>query len=185
MVFNPSQAENIAGLDQISANTRVRATVNPVTFAGVTVAAVNTSYTVLSNPVGTNYIDGANGAWSATVTGLNPPYNWIPTNGQTLPAAYMLNGVTVVRPGAGVTLNTDTAANMLIAANAVSAGAQVGDFITCLIMNDSANSMTLAMGAGVTSANASTTAIAANTSRYCLFQFTNVTAGSAAVTMFF
>lgn len=169
MAYNPSGLMDAAGEDAIIANTRVRATKTAATFTDNSGAV-----TVAANPLGVNYIDGAG---APQTLGAGP---------LVIPANAMLNGVIVGRPTGAQTYTTDSAANILAACLAVSpGGVQVGDYLPFLLMNDSGNALTMAMGSGVTSANASTNSLPANTSRYCQMRFTNATPGSAAITMYF
>jgi len=166
---NLSGMLNEGNQDAIIANTRVRALNQAVTFTDS-----SGTVTLQPNLLGTNYIDGTGAP--QTLSG----------NSQIMAANTFLNGVVVLRPNAAQTFTTDSATNILNACLAVCpGGVQVGDYLPVLLMNDSANAVTMAMGSGVTSANSSTNSIAANTSRYCQFRFTNATLGSAAITMFF
>jgi hypothetical protein len=161
MPFNPGQMILEAGLDTVSANSRVRALNNPVTFTDS-----SGTVTLTSIPLGVNYLDGAGVPFTTSIgTGTSI----------TLAASNLLTGVVVLRNTSSTTATTDTAANIFTAAAAVSpSGVQPGDYISTLIMADGA-AVVLSVGAGVTSANTSTSSIAANTSRYCLFRFNNAT----------
>src|SRR5216683_608336 len=140
MAINPSQVIDEASMDGIMNNTRVRASKFSTTFTDSIGAT-----TLAPNFLGVNYIDG-----------VGTPITNAPTTSVTLAARWLLTGVVVLQPTNATTATTDTAANILAACNAVTAGVQVGDYICVLLMNDSSFVLTMAMGSGVTSANAST-----------------------------
>lgn len=163
MVLNPSRLVNEADLDTATANTRVRASNSAVTVRSVTFPG---------NPLGTNYIDG---------TGA--PVSVASSSNMALDTGQLLSGICVMKASTAVNLTFDTAAQIVAGVNQVTAGAQVGDYITTLLINgSSANTLAPQSGGGLTfDPNQANTTIAANTSRYMFFRLTNVTPGSEAV----
>lgn len=129
-----------------------------------------------TNPLGINYIDG-----------IGTPVSATPGATVTITAANLLTGIITYAPSTGCTATFDTAANIVAAVNAASAGAVVGDYILCLIINGSGtNTVTLAAGTGGGfDTNQATRVIAVNTSRYCQIRLTNVTPGSEAYVVYF
>jgi hypothetical protein len=160
---NFSNIINEVGADTVSSNARVRASNSAITVRSVTFPAA---------PLGVNYIDGIGSPVSATSG-----------TAMALDTGQLLTGICVLKPSANVNLTFDTAAQIVAGVNAVSAGAQVGDVITTLIINGAAaNTLAPQSGSGLTfDANQANTTIAANTSRYMFFRLTNVTPGSEAV----
>jgi hypothetical protein len=155
-VLDRAHMEDMAGIDTISNNTRVRATA--------------------SNPLGVNYLDG-----------FGTPVSAAPGATVTISAANLLTGIITYSPSAPNTATFDTAANIVAAVNANSAGAVIGDYITTLIINgNGTNAITLAAGTnGSFDTNQATRTIPVNTSKYVLIRLTNVTAGSEAYTIYF
>ena len=167
-VVDQARLIDMAGLDDSINNTRVRATKSPITVGATTFP---------SNPFGTNYIDGTGTPVSVT-SGTS----------FTFTAGNLLTGIIVANPTAAITGTFDTAANIVAGVNAVSAGAVVGDYISCLIINgNNTNALTLAAGSGGSyDANqlAAARIVSANASKYCLFRLTNVTSGSEAYVVY-
>jgi hypothetical protein len=108
----------------------------------------------------------------------------IVTAGAVTYTGAQIYGGTIVRDPSGASRidALPTAANLIAAVP----GARVGDVIRCTLKNgaDAAETITLTLGAGMTrmSGDASSLVIAQDTSRTLIFQITNVTAGSEAVT---
>ena len=167
MAYNTAASVDEAGLDDIVNNARVRATRVPITVGTITFPAA---------PQGINYIDG-----------IGTPISTTPGASSTLLAEQLLTGIITQAPSVGNTSTFDTAANIVAGVNKVTAGAVVGDMITCLIINGSgANTITLAAGTGGGfDTNQATRVIAVNTSRYVWIRLTNVTSGSEAYIVYF
>lgn len=129
-----------------------------------------------SNPLGVNWIMGS-----------GTPFSSNPGATLTLTAANMLSGICTINPSAGNTTTFDTAANIVAAVNASSAGAVVGDIIDVIIINGSGvNTITVAAGTGgAFDTNQPNRGIAVNTSKEFLIRLTNVTPGSEAYTIYF
>jgi hypothetical protein len=180
MGFNPGGAVGEAGQDAIVASTRVRASNSPITFTDS-----SGSVTLAASPLGVNYIDGV-GTPITVSSGAGAGQFSSGGASVTIPANNLLTGVVVCRPASsGNSITTDSAFNIQAACQATApSGVQVGDYLSVLIMNDSAVPMTVIMGSSVTSANSNTSSIAANTSRYCLLRFTTVST-TPAMTMYF
>lgn len=141
---------------------------------------VNNSRTraTTANPLGINWIDGI-GAPTSMTSGTS----------FTFTAANLLTGIIVANPTASITATFDTAANIVAAVNANSAGAVVGDYICLLIVNGSAGAFTVTVAAGTggsfdTNQAAGSRIITQNASKYCFIRLTNVTAGSEAYTIY-
>lgn len=162
-VYNYATSIDEAGLDGVLNNARVRAAKVPYTVRSVTFPAA---------PLGVNYIDG-----------IGTPVSLTSGTAMTLDAGQILTGICVLKPSANVNLTFDTAAQIVAGINTVTAGAQVGDVITTLIINGStANTLAPQTSTGLTyDPNQANTTIASNTSRYMFFRLTNVTPGSEAV----
>ena len=166
---NPSLQENVAGIDTVIANSRVRATVQGASSTNV----------ALYNPQGINWMDGTGATVSKTVGAT-----------YTMPVAELGCGLLIYTPSAGNTMTLDTAANIWTYFNNNSSGGQanlpytlngtvsttttVGDTMSCLIINGSAsNTITLAAGTNgsfdgnVGSANK---VIAVSSSKYIFIQ---------------
>jgi hypothetical protein len=131
-----------------------------------------------SNPLGVNWIDGI-GAPASMTSGTS----------FTFTAANLLTGIIVANPTAAVTATLDSAANIVAAVNANTAGAVVGDYICVLIVNGSAGAFNLTIAAGSgggfdTNQAAGSRIITQNASKYCFIRFTNVTPGSEAYTVY-
>ncbi len=129
-----------------------------------------------SNPLGVNWIDGSGTPVTAT-----------PGATVTTTAANLLTGIITYSPSAACTVTFDTAANIVAAVNAISAGAVVGDYVSTLIVNgNGTNGITLAAGTGGSfDTNQATRTIPVNTSKWVIFRLTNVTPGSEAYTIYF
>jgi hypothetical protein len=150
--FNNAYTINETNLDQICNNTRNRAST--------------------ANPLGVNWMMGI-GTPTSTAPGAN--------NSTALTAANLGVGIVVISPSTtALTFTTDTATNIVQYIQNNSAGVQVGDVLTCLVVNGSANAFTVGFGTNVTKdANVSAT-MPANTSRMFYFRVTNATQGSEA-----
>ena len=138
---------NEAGLDSVNGNSRVRAT--------------STSGT---NPLGTMYMQGT--GTPITYTGTT----------QTMTAANLLTGMIIGQPSGSATYTTDTAANIIAAMNAASAGVQVGDYLECYLANDAAIAVviTIAGGTNVTPARATNLTLTGGQSCILTFRCTAV-----------
>lgn len=97
--------------------------------------------------------------------------------GQTLTTGQMLGGL-LLRSGAAGVSDTTPLASALVAALT---NAAVGDIVDLIIRNNNTGTLTIVAGTGVT-LEGTTTIPTVNTRRYAL-EFTNVTAGSEAVTL--
>lgn len=130
-----------------------------------------------SNPLGTNWMNGT-----------GSPISISASTGQTLTAAQLLTEIIVINATAALTATFDTAANLVNAVEANSAGAVVGDVVQCLIINgQGTNAITLAAGSGGaydTNQTASSRVISANTSKFVFLRLTNVTPGSEAYVVY-
>lgn len=165
---NPSLQENVAGIDAVLANSRVRATVQGASSTNV----------AQYNPQGTNWMDGTGATVSKTIGAT-----------YTMPIAEFGSGFVIYAPSAASTVTLDTAANIWAYFNNNSSGGQanlpytlngtasttttVGDSIACLVINGSANAITLNQGTnGAFDTNVSSTNknIAAGTSKYLFIQ---------------
>ena len=156
-VYNNALSINEGVLDQIVNNSRNRATA--------------------ANPLGVNWMMGI-GTPTSTAPGSS--------NATALTAANLGIGIVVLSPSTtALTFTTDTAANIVQYIQNNSAGVVVGDVLTCLIVNGSANAFTVGFGSNVSKdANVSAT-MPANTSRMFYFRVTNATQGSEAITVYF
>lgn len=168
-VSNTPRVVNEADMDTVVNNARIRATTTAQTVRSVTFPA---------NPQGTNYFEG-----------VGTPVSISTSTTQAIDTGQLLTGLIVIKPtAANVAVTFDTAAQMVAGCNAISSvGVQVGDYIPVLLINGASatNTLTPTAGNGVTfDSNQATTTIAAATSRYILFRFTNVTPGSEAVVMY-
>lgn len=130
----------------------------------------------VSNPLGVNWIVGS-----------GTPVSAAPGATVTITAANLLTGIITFSPTAANTATFDTGANIVAAVNGISAGAVVGDYISCLIINGNAtNGITLAAGTGGSfDTNQATRTIPINTSKWVIIRITNVTPGSEAYTIYF
>lgn len=141
--------------------------------------AVNNSRirATLNNPLGVNYM-----------AGIGTPTSISTGTATTITAAQLLTGIIVINASAAITATFDTAANLVLALNNNSAGAVVGDYYTCLVINgQGTNTITLAAGSGGaydTNQTASSRIIAGNTSKYVFVRITNVTPGSEAYVIY-
>jgi hypothetical protein len=156
-----------AGQDVVVNNSRVRATNTPITVGTITFPAA---------PLGINYIDG-----------IGTPISSAPGATTTLLAEQLLTGIMTLAPSTACTATFDSAANIVAGVNAVTAGAAVGDVITCLICNGtSATTITLAVPAsGAFDTHQANTAITGGTSKYVFVRLTNVIPGSQAYVVYF
>lgn len=159
---------NIAGIDEVVANSRMRASLYPQTVGTVTFPA---------NAYGVNWISG-----------VGSPISTTPGAASTIDVGQLLTGFVVQAPSAGNTSTLDTAANIVKGVNQVSAGAQIGDVIQCYFGNGSAaNTITIAAGSGGgfdANQPAAARTIAINSSRFVFIRLTNVTSGSEAYTVY-
>jgi hypothetical protein len=135
-----------------------------------------TRYNPITNPYGTNWIEGS-----------GSPVSSAPGATVTITAANLLTGIITFSPTTGCTATFDTAANIITAINNNSAGAFVGDYISCLIINgNGTNAITLAADAsGSFDTNQATRTIPVNTSKLVLIRISNVTPGSQAYVIYF
>lgn len=177
MVNNPGTVNvaatyNFAGMDDIVANERTRATAAAVTLTGA--ASLGTA--IVTNNTGTNWING-----------FGTPRTCNTSNNMTILAADLLTGIITVTPNSTITLTLDTAQNLVNGVNQISAGAVIGDVIQCLLVNGgTATSMTLAHGTNnVFDTNQANTTIASGQSKLLYIRLTNVTGGSEAATIYF
>ena len=174
---NTAVQVNMAGLDEIVANERTRATITPVTLTGT--ASLGAAYT--TNTQGQMWMNGFGPARSGT-SGTN----------FTALAADLLTGIITWKNSntANSNMTLDTAANILSAVNSLSSGAQVNDVvIQTLVINSTSSgaggTITIVPGSGGSlDANQSAPVIAVGASRFLYIVFTNVTPGSAAYTVY-
>jgi hypothetical protein len=169
-LFDESRSVNQASLDTIVQNERSRATLTPVTLT----AAIGTPTSYTTNALGTN--------WMA---GFGAPRTLSSATGGTIDAGDLMTGIITIKNTntSTSTFTFDTAANMVSAVNSCSAGAVIGDYIQCLIINSTGSgaggTLTLAAGSGGSfDANQSAPIVAVGTSRYVFVRLTNVTGGS-------
>jgi hypothetical protein len=167
MTTNPALLINEGGMDTISSNTRVRASTVPITVGTITFPAA---------PLGINYTDG-----------IGAPISTAPGATTTILAEQLLTGLITYNPSTACTATFDSAANIVNGLNLVSSGANVGDIVTCLIINgNGTNAITLAVPAsGAFDGNNANRVIAVSTSRYVWIRLTNVTPGSQAYVVYF
>lgn len=166
----------MAGLDEVVQNERTRATQQTVTLTGA--AGLGTAYT--TNNQGTNWI-----------AGFGPPRSGTSATNFTALAADLLTGIITWKNSntASSNMTLDSAANMVASVNQISSGAQVGDYISCLVINSTGSGaggiITLVNGAGGTfDANQTAPTIAVGASRYLFIRLTNVTPGSEAYVLY-
>lgn len=156
--YNTQNVINEGGLDQICNNTRNRAS--------------------STNSLGVNWMLGS----GATPPSTNPASS----NSTALVAANLGIGIIVLSPSAAAqTFTTDTAANIVSYMSQNSATVQVGDVLTCFLINGGANSFTVGFGSGVSKDTNASATWAANTSKTIYFRLTNVTPGSETVVAYF
>lgn len=122
---------------------------------------------------------GGNGVTPSSVT----------TTTSTYLAAAMLSGLIVNSAATAVTATLDTAANIVKAVNAASAGANIGDIISFEIINGGSSSGAITVGAGTggtfdTNVPAANKVCAINLARTIFIRLTNVTAGSEAYVVY-
>lgn len=172
MALDVSKQVDMAGSDEVVNNERTRATRTPVTLTGT--AGLGSAYT--TNTQGT--------AW---ISGFGPPRTGTSGTNFTALAADLLTGIITWKNSNTASSNMvlDTAANLVAAVNLVSSGAQVGDYITCLIINSTGSgaggTITVVNGTGGTfDANQTAPTVLVGTSRYITLRLTNVTLGSEA-----
>jgi hypothetical protein len=137
----------------------------------------NRNRATIANPLGINYM-----------LGIGTPVSLAPAGTQTLTAAQLGTGIVVLNPSVANTTTFDTAANIVAYFNSNSAGAVVGDILTCLIINgQSTNTLTLAAGSGGaydTNQTAGSRIILGNSSKVVYIRLTNVTSGSEAYVVY-
>jgi hypothetical protein len=148
------------------------ATINEAGLDGIT-QSTRTRANV-SNPLGVNWIDG-----------IGAPASMTSGTAFTFTASNLLTGIIVANPTASITATLDTAANIVAAVNSNTAGAVVGDYICCLMVNGSAGAFTVTLAAGSgggfdTNQAAGSRIITQNASKYVFIRLTNVTPGSEA-----
>lgn len=119
-MVNFANQVNLGGIDEIVANSRVRAGTSSTNSQGV--------LWMQGTGIATNFTTGS----------------------QTLTAAMIGGGIVVGSPSAAATYTLDTATNIINYMNANSAGINVGDIISCLITNagSSTGIITVAPGSG-------------------------------------
>lgn len=163
-----SSMVSMVGNDELVNNERTRCTLRSVTVGGNTFPA---------NPLGINYMSGI-----GTPTSTAPASS----NSTALNIAALSTGMVVLSPSAAAqTFTTDTAANIVQYMAATSATVQIGDYLTVIIANGSANSFTVGFGSGVSKdANVSAT-WPASTTKPIYFRVTSTTPGSETVTAYF
>lgn len=171
-----SHQENMAGIDEIVSNERSRATINPITLTGT--AGLGAAY--VTNTQGTNWVAGFGLPRSGTSA----------TNFIAL-SADLLTGIITWKNSntASSNMTLDSAANLVAAVNTISSGAQVGDYVSCLVINSTGSGaggvITVVNGTGGTfDANQSAPVIAVGASRYLFIRLTNVTIGSEAYVLY-
>lgn len=167
---------NEAGLDSVIGNARSRATLTPVTLTGT--AALGAAYT--TNTQGANWIE----PFGVPRTGTSA------TNVVVL-AADLLTGLITWKNSntASSNMTLDSAANTVAAVNLVSSGAQVGDCLSCLVINSTGSGaggiLTIVNGAGGTfDANQTAPTIPVGTSRWLVIRLSNVSIGSEAYVLY-
>lgn len=159
MAIDVSRLNDLANVDEVVANERVRAY-----RAGTTEGSVAAT----GNMLGTMYM-----------AGTGTPFTTSTATGITITAANLGTGfVTITATAAAQTMTLDTAANIQTYMNNNSAGIQVGDVLQCLIVNGGAtNAWNLAPNASGGSFDANQTnpqSIAAGTSRFCNIRMTAI-----------
>ena len=158
----------LEGTDTIVMNERTRYSFSSASVNGGTIPA---------NPLGTNWFSG---------TGATAPTSSAPTANFTITAYDLSKGVAVYASTAARTATLDSASNIVAMMNQQSAGAQVGDFLTCLLVSGSTSAITINYGAGLTAdSNISTTTIPATSSRFVTIRLTNVTDPNCAGVVYF
>lgn len=175
--INNAAQVNMAGLDEVVANERTRATVSPVVLTGT--AGLGAAYS--TNSQGQLWMNG----FGAARTGSSG-------SAFTALAADLLTGIITWKNTNTATSNMtlDSAANILTAVNQLTSGAQIGDVvIQCLVINSTSSgaggTITVVPGAGGSlDANQTAPVIAVGASRFLYIVFTNVTPGSAAYTVY-
>ncbi|SRR6266849_1813031 len=176
MALNVAQQVDMAGDDEVVTNERTRATRVPITLIGT--VGLGSAYT--TNPQGTNWI-----------AGFGPPRSGTSATNFIALSADLLTGIITWKNSNTATSNMtlDSAANMVATVNNISSGAQVGDYISCLVINSTGSgaggTITIVNGSGGTfDANQTAPVIAVGTSRYLFIRLTNVTPGSEAYVLF-
>lgn len=163
---------NEAGLDPIYNNARSRATLSPVTLTGT--AGLGSAYTTTQQ--GTSWIEP-----------YGPPRTGTSGTNFIALAADLLTGIITWKNSntASSNMTLDSAANIVAAVNSISTGAQIGDYIGCLVINSTGSGaggiITVVNGSGGTfDANQTAPTIAVGSSRWLILRLTNVTSGSEA-----
>lgn len=176
MALDNTREVDMAGLDEVVSNERARATRVPLTLTGT--AALGTPYSTTMQ--GVNWI-----------AGYGPPRSGTSATNVVATAADLLTGIITWKNSntASSNMTLDSAANMVAAVNQISSGAQVGDYINCLVINSTGSGaggiITIVNGTGGTfDANQTAPTIAVGTSRYLFIRLTNVTVGSEAYVLF-
>jgi hypothetical protein len=174
MATNTTLVVDESGLDSVINNARVRALKLPITVLGTG----SNNVTFSPAPFGVNWIDG-----------IGPPISITQGTAVTIYPGQLLTGVITIKPTASINLAFDTAAMIVAGVNAVTSGAVVGDYVTCLIINGAASgsgfNLTPVVSTGVTFDTNNAGIIAPSTSRYVLMRLTNVTPGSEAVVVYY
>jgi hypothetical protein len=176
MAIDFSRQVNMSGNDELVTNERTRCTPVPITLTGS--AGLGSAYS--TNTQGTNWI-----------AGFGPPRTGTSGTNFTALAADLLTGIITWKNTntASSNMTLDSAANMVAAVNQISSGAQVGDYISCLVINSTGSGaggiITVVNGSGGSfDANQTAPTILVGASRYLFIRLTNVTAGSEAYVLY-
>lgn len=135
---------NLGGIDEIVANSRVRAT------------------SLGSNAQGTMWMQG---------TGIPTSFA---SGSQTYTAAQLGGGIIIHSNAGAVNGTLDTATNILAYMNANSAGVNVGDILQCFVGNTGTNTLTIIAGAGGALDTNGSGAMPTLTSRTLNIRITNI-----------
>jgi hypothetical protein len=170
-LYDFTRAEDLSGVDEILQNDRARATLTPVTIP----ATVGIPVTYQTTKLGQNNIQS-----------FGAPRTVSTSAAVAISAGDLLTGIITINAGAPLTATFDTAANMVAVINSISAGAVIGDQISCLLINSGGSTITLAVPAsGAFDTNQASRSIVTNTSRYITVRFNNVTNGTESYTVYF
>lgn len=153
-----SRLIDMAGLDEACGNTRVRASRVPIVVGAVTFPA---------NPQGTNWVDGTGTPISRGVT-----------TSTTLLAGELMSSVITLNPTNATTATFDSAVNLIAGMNLVSAGANIGDYVSCLLVNGSSGAFTITLAAGAGNSfdtNQNNLTLTQGTSKWVLIRITTAT----------
>jgi hypothetical protein len=170
-LFDSSRSEDFSGIDEIIGNERARATFLPVTLN----ATVGSPATYQTTKLGQNNY-GSFGAPRTVST----------SSAVAISMGDLLTGIITINAGAPLTATFDSAANMVAVLNTISAGAVIGDQVSCLLINSGGSTITLAVPAsGSFDTNQASRTVVTNTSKWVTVRFTNVTNGAEAYTVYF